>query len=224
MTTQGTEPTVETTPPNGIKGLAAAESWWTPEHVLVVVLPLALLLVTSWLVLVWLGRKKSKRADLIAAVDPWVALGQTIASLTIPKDEHSIDPQAWIKFSSDISLSVRQVLADASGFPCDDWTTDECAIKLQNWRGHEGLAVVDVLALLRETDLVRFADRKPAETAALWPGKVKEWYRIRDQQKHLAQSIPSSLPPKSSPDSNPTPPPSTGPLPPSSDGGLRVFD
>lgn len=223
MTPQTTETAaVETTPPNGIKGLASAESWWTPEHVLVVALPIAVILFTSWLLLVWLGRRKSKSALQETAVDPWSALGRTIDGLTLPVVEHASDPSAWTAFSSDVSLSARQVLADATGSACDDWTTDECAVKLQHWRGPVGLEIGDVLQLLRETDLVRFAERRPPESAALWRDKLKEWYRIRDQQKQVVASVPSSLEPKFPENSDkPTPPTS---ILPSSEGGIRVFD
>lgn len=221
MTQQAVEPAVETTPPNGIKGLAVAETWWTPEHILMVVLPVALALVAWWLALVWLGRKKSQKQVRQMPVDPWSALGQRIEGLAAPSLDTE-DATAWTKFSSDISLAARLVLADASGFPCDDWTTDECATKLQRWQGPEGLMTSDVLVLLRETDLVRFADRRPPATAAQWRDQVKGWYRVRDQQKQMTVSVPSSFKTEMLPKDNTSS--TSPPSPPSSDGGLRVFD
>lgn len=222
MTPQATEPVVETTPPNGIKGLADAESWWTPEHVLMVALPVALVLMTGWLALIWLGRNKSAKKAQERPVDPWTALGQQIESLAMPTEETTETASSWTQFASEVSLSARHVLADATGLPCDDWTTDECAVKLQQWGAPDGLVLSDVLALLRETDMVRFAERRPPSAASQWRDQVKTWYRIRDQQRQMTASIPSSAKSRSKAKKDDVPPPPLSP--PSADGGLRVFD
>lgn len=182
---------VETTPPNGIKGVALPESWWTPEHVAMIVIPLLLVLGLLLLVLVWLGRRRAKAArSADIPRDPWRDLGEFVRGLAEPSDD------AWQQFASDVSVAARKIIGDASLMPCEDWTTDEFARKMHELPVIEGLPANDVLILLRETDLIRFAGRHPeVGMAAQWIKLLQSWYRIQDQRRHTptSVSVPSSL-------------------------------
>lgn len=216
---------VETTPPNGIKGVAAPESWWTPEHVAMFVVPLLLLLGMAWLVLVVLGRRRRNKATAVVIKDPWHELGLEIHSLAQPQAYSSESSQAWRQFASDVSVAARRIIGAATVSACEDWTTDEFAQKLPEMPSIEGLAASDVLILLRETDLIRFADRPPLEgIATRWIAQLKEWYRIQDERRRSTVQMTASSTHFETPSSFSSPASSGVKKESDTAGGLRVFD
>lgn len=189
------EPTtngVETTPPSGIKGVMPAENWWTPEHALFLVLPVFFALLAAWLILSWLGRQRTKKIkENHAVTDSWAALGETLKSLAVPANA---DESAWVMFASELSVASRKIFGEAVGINFADLTTDEFAKRDPHWTVIDGLDHASVLNLLRDTDLVRFAGRIPNhEQASAWRDQVQNWYRIQDQRRNIAESVPSSV-------------------------------
>lgn len=175
------ETELETTPPNGIKGTASPADWWTPANVLMVIVPVILALTVSWLALVWLGRQRAKNLKKpIQKRDPWQDLGSAIAALPALQDGPDYDQNAWSQLASDVSITARAVYGTATGAPCEDWTTDEFAKRSSSAPFVDGILPQEVLELLRETDLVRFAGRPPQSgMAARWQEQVRSWYAIQ---------------------------------------------
>lgn len=135
----------------------------------------AVILLIIFFLFWWYKKRRTEESSIVPQVPPHVRAEQDIQEL----DAQRLFEKGQIKlFYFRFSEILRRYLGSLRGFPAVELTTEEIARRIEKEQDRT------ILALLRQADLVKFADRVPAPAKKEQEIKTALSY-IRESSQHL---------------------------------------